>query len=292
MLMADQVGEKIAIARKLKNLSQAQLAEQLAVSAQAVGKWERGESMPDILTFTRLAEALGTDLNYFVGATACAQNPVVPPEDEGAQEQSEAPGWNMSGGNWADADFSGLHGLAEKFRGTNIEQCRFIGSELAGLTLRGNNIERSDFSQSDLRRCALTGSNLEGDTFAGCDFSGSTFTRCNAEGCDFSAANLTGVALHWCHLRRSDFTGAVLQGTLFRMGQLTEITLGGILVDCAFENCDFSKVTFEGAVLRNCFFKNAKLKRVKFVDCQADRLTYAFMKNSKADMSGVTVIEE
>lgn len=45
------IGNKIAEARKNTNISQAQLVERLFISPQAVGKWERGESMPDITTF-------------------------------------------------------------------------------------------------------------------------------------------------------------------------------------------------------------------------------------------------
>ena len=44
---AKMVGSKIAKARKEKNISQAQLAQQLFITPQAVGKWERGESIPD-----------------------------------------------------------------------------------------------------------------------------------------------------------------------------------------------------------------------------------------------------
>lgn len=47
------------------NLSQSELAQHVAISPQAVGKWERGESMPDISTLNRLAEILAVDLNYF-----------------------------------------------------------------------------------------------------------------------------------------------------------------------------------------------------------------------------------
>lgn len=60
-----KIGNKIANARKRVSISQAQLAERLFISPQAVGKWERGESMSDIVTFSRLAEILGVDLNYF-----------------------------------------------------------------------------------------------------------------------------------------------------------------------------------------------------------------------------------
>ncbi|MDP2721830.1 MAG: helix-turn-helix transcriptional regulator, partial [Bacteroidales bacterium] len=65
MLNTKNIGNKITEARKKNNLSQARLAERLFISSQAVGKWERGESMPDITTFIRLAEILGVDLNYF-----------------------------------------------------------------------------------------------------------------------------------------------------------------------------------------------------------------------------------
>lgn len=59
------IGNKIAEARKKINISQAQLAQHMFISAQAVGKWERGESITDIITFNRLAKILGVDLNYF-----------------------------------------------------------------------------------------------------------------------------------------------------------------------------------------------------------------------------------
>ena len=65
MLNTKIIGNKIAEARKKKNISQATLAQQLFISSQAVGKWERGESMPDIITLNCLAEILGVDLNYF-----------------------------------------------------------------------------------------------------------------------------------------------------------------------------------------------------------------------------------
>jgi transcriptional regulator with XRE-family HTH domain len=44
MLSTKMIGNKIAEARKKVNISQAQLAQRLFISPQAVGKWERGES--------------------------------------------------------------------------------------------------------------------------------------------------------------------------------------------------------------------------------------------------------
>lgn len=295
MLTPNEIGGKIAVARKLKNISQAELAEQLAVSAQAVGKWERGESMPDILMFSRLAAVLGTDVNYFVGESSeppgieTVSMPNAPLDEN---TETERLGWNMSGGNWVDADFSGLHGLAEKFSSSNIEKCRFIESEMAGLALKSNNIVRSDFSRSDMRHCEFKSANLQHSIFVGCNFNCSRFSRCNVSDCDFSETDLTDIHSKWGNFKKVNLTGAILYKTKFELGQLTEVTFTGELTECSFVNCDMARVVFDGAVLRDCFFKNTKLKRAKFINCKADKLTYAFMKSCKADLSDVTIIEE
>ncbi len=51
-----QIGENIAAYRKKAGLTQAGLAEKLNYSDKAVSKWERGESIPDVLTLVQLAE--------------------------------------------------------------------------------------------------------------------------------------------------------------------------------------------------------------------------------------------
>lgn len=55
---AVKTGALIAQARKERELTQKELAERLHVSAQAVSKWERGLSCPDIGLLEPLAEAL------------------------------------------------------------------------------------------------------------------------------------------------------------------------------------------------------------------------------------------
>lgn len=51
-----QLGANIVMYRKRSGLTQAKLAESLNYSDKAVSKWERGESMPDVLTLVQLAE--------------------------------------------------------------------------------------------------------------------------------------------------------------------------------------------------------------------------------------------
>lgn len=57
------IGKFIAACRKEKNMTQAQLAEQLGITDRAVSKWETGKSMPDSSIMLELCEILGITVN-------------------------------------------------------------------------------------------------------------------------------------------------------------------------------------------------------------------------------------
>ena len=61
-----QLGANIVAYRKRSGLTQARLAEKLNYSDKAVSKWERGESMPDVLTLVQLAELFGTSVDELI----------------------------------------------------------------------------------------------------------------------------------------------------------------------------------------------------------------------------------
>ena len=61
-----QIGANIAAYRKRDGLTQASLAEKLNYSDKAVSKWERGESVPDVLTLMQLADLFGITVNDLV----------------------------------------------------------------------------------------------------------------------------------------------------------------------------------------------------------------------------------
>ena len=58
-----QIGANIAAYRKRAGLTQLALAEKLNYSDKAVSKWERGESVPDVLTLMQLAAQFGIPVN-------------------------------------------------------------------------------------------------------------------------------------------------------------------------------------------------------------------------------------
>lgn len=57
------IGSKIKTLRLSKSMTQEQLAKALHVSAQAVSKWENGNSYPDLDMLVRISDALATDPN-------------------------------------------------------------------------------------------------------------------------------------------------------------------------------------------------------------------------------------
>lgn len=216
MLNSKSIGSKIADLRKKNNLSQAELALQVSISAQAVGKWERGESMPDITTLNRVAGIFGVDLNYFSDDK---------PHQEVSNKKKEISetnypkqtswNWDMSEGNWNDADFSGLNNLQEKFSSSNIKNCKFTQADLSSLTLGKNNIELCDFSGSNMHESKIQTSNLLNNQFCKCLFTDAVFYKSNIEKCNFSEADFTGAEILEVNLERVLVNDVVWRSTKF-----------------------------------------------------------------------------
>ena len=63
-----EIAGRLTQLRKAKELSQEELASRLGVSRQAVSKWERGESSPDLDNLMALAALYGCSLDQLVHA--------------------------------------------------------------------------------------------------------------------------------------------------------------------------------------------------------------------------------
>ncbi len=75
------IGANIAAQRKRSGLTQAELAEKLNYSDKAVSKWERGDSIPDVLTLAQLAEQFDITVNDLLS------DPNALPKNTGAVQQ-------------------------------------------------------------------------------------------------------------------------------------------------------------------------------------------------------------
>ena len=80
--LKNQIGANISAYRKRAGLTQAGLAEKLNYSDKAVSKWERGESVPDVVTLAQLAEQFGITVNDLL------VDPNALPEETGKVQQA------------------------------------------------------------------------------------------------------------------------------------------------------------------------------------------------------------
>jgi uncharacterized protein YjbI with pentapeptide repeats len=299
MITSNTIGNKIATARKNKNLSQAELAKLIPISPQAVGKWERGESMPDISTLSRLADIFKVDLNYFSdNLQANVAKKTVQEQLKKKTAESPIPNtrknsdwnWDMSQASWSDTDFSGLKNLKEKFSSSNLKNCKFMNSDLSGLILEKNNIELCDFSGSDIRDNKIQSSNLLNNQFNKCSFINAELFKCNIQKCNFYEADFSGTGIIESNLESNAVNDVVWNFTKFFKTNISDITFTGTFENCHFEHCSFYGVKFENATILNTFFKhNKRFKKVQFINCKVDSITYAFLKNNHASLAGITI---
>ena len=79
--MENMLGKNIAKYRNQKGLTQDQLAEHFGVTAQAVSKWETGNSCPDVLLLTTIADFFHITVDELLRGETAAETRLVP-EDE------------------------------------------------------------------------------------------------------------------------------------------------------------------------------------------------------------------
>lgn len=59
----EKIGKFIATSRKVKNMTQKELAEKLGVTDRAISNWENGKNMPDLVLFKDLCSILEITIN-------------------------------------------------------------------------------------------------------------------------------------------------------------------------------------------------------------------------------------
>ena len=82
-------GEKLQALRKSRGWSQEQLAERVAVSRQAVGKWESGSAVPDTENVVEISRLFGVSTDYLLhdDYTADSDIPAVKTREEQLQKR-------------------------------------------------------------------------------------------------------------------------------------------------------------------------------------------------------------
>lgn len=77
MFNMKNIGMRISELRKLKNMTQMELADRMNISFQAVSNWERGNSMPDISKLPELAQLFCVTIDDILGEKSKLVNSAV-----------------------------------------------------------------------------------------------------------------------------------------------------------------------------------------------------------------------
>lgn len=305
------IGSKIAKARKEMKMSQAQLAELLFISPQAVGKWERGESIPDIITFNRLAEILGVDLNYFsenfssVAASTPADavrsaesSEISALHTTGRASAQERPLLvNFSASNLPESDFAGVTAHTMKFTASALRGSNFAGADLTGSSFVASDVRAANFDEANLTDCVLSILDLTGASFNKTILVRTEFNKSELTGARFADTTLVDVKLTMSDLRKTTFENCVFDGVDFEYSDLRALCLDGqTFIGVKFNKAALNETTFRGATLRNVSFHSAyaltnkyyrAIKTICFDGATMDKLTYASLKGMGADLSKV-----
>lgn len=308
------IGSKITKARKEMNMSQAQLAQQLFISPQAVGKWERGESVPDIISINRLAEILNVDLNYFSEnfQSTTTNIPFKLPDgnnDEIAQTEQKAHAFhpeerqlltNFSGSDLAQSDLAGITAHNRKFNGSALGSSNFAGSDLTGSSFSGSDVREANFSCTNLTDCIFSSNDLSAATFDKSILIRTVFSTSGMTATKFTNTELNEVKLAETDLTKTVFENCIFKGVDFKHCDLRGVHLDGqTFIGVRFDKTALDDATFKGATLRNVSFRSSyaltnkyyrAIKTICFDGALIDKLTYAELKGFGADLSNVTVI--
>ena len=68
--LKQNIADNIAKLRQASGMTQAELAQKLNYTDKAVSKWERADSIPDIVVLKNVADLFGVSLDYLVAAHA------------------------------------------------------------------------------------------------------------------------------------------------------------------------------------------------------------------------------
>jgi len=309
------IGSKIAKARKGKSMSQAHLAQLLFISPQAVGKWERGESIPDIVTMNRLAEILEVDLNYFsenfqspnndTSFKTVDNNSDIEQTAQGVTNPSISSGerqllTNFSGGNLLKSDFAGVIAHNRKFYGSALRGSDFTGADLTGSSFTGSDVRETNFDRTNLTDCTLSTNDLTDACFNKTILVRTIFSTSGLAGAKFVDAELTDVKLTKTDLRKTVFENCIFKGVDFKYSDMRNVSLDGqTFIGVKFDKAALDEATFNGATFRNVSFRPTyaltnkyyrAIKTINFDGAMMDKLTYAELKGMGADLSNVTFI--
>ena len=80
------IAKNIASLRQAAKMTQIELAEKLNYSDKAISKWERGESIPDVIVLKSIADLFGVTLDYLLEEDHSVEHAVETPKQRSGRK--------------------------------------------------------------------------------------------------------------------------------------------------------------------------------------------------------------
>ncbi|AUS97102.1 helix-turn-helix domain-containing protein [Clostridium thermosuccinogenes] len=132
MLDLRKIGAYISALRKQKDMTQVELSEMLNVSHQAVSKWERGESMPDIGTLPKLGEIFNKSIDDILNAGEPPVNKACEKDTDITQLVQNEPGKVAEMINNGDVDLQSVIDVAPALKPSIVDE---VAQGLDGISI-------------------------------------------------------------------------------------------------------------------------------------------------------------
>ena len=183
----------------------------------------------------------------------------------------------------------------------SIGDIKEIIESISAKTKELKQMVRKDLSKNNLQDSDLKGviahdgefhySSLKGSDFSGSDLTNSSFKCSDLTNVRFDGANLTGAKIVMSALKGASFKSCVFDNTDFTSSDLSGVCFDNqTFIRTIFDTTGLTGTSFENAVFRNVSFKHTEAKKAIFDGATMDKLTYAVLKSTKADLTNVTVI--
>jgi uncharacterized protein YjbI with pentapeptide repeats len=207
---------------------------------------------------------------------------------------------NFCGSNLPKSDFAGVTAHKGKFEGSALRGSDFSGADLTGSSFKASDVREANFDGANLTDCNFSTIDLAGASFHQSILVRTNFSMSELAGAKFTDVKLTDVNLIMSDLRKTIFERCIFNGVDFKYSDLRGLCLDGqTFIGVKFDKAALSETSFKGAILKNVSFLAAitwskkyyrAIKTICFDGAMMDKLTYAALKGTEADLSKVTII--
>ncbi|MDE6060128.1 MAG: helix-turn-helix domain-containing protein [Clostridia bacterium] len=231
MITPEIIGKNLVNARADKGYTQKELADKLAVSPQNISKWERGVSVPDVITLLQIAEILNKDIKDFLDSHYQKEVVVASPEPTAPTVVK-----------YVDSVFSNANWYKQR-----ISEIKRNGIYLFNSVMR-----YAEFSSLSLEHCKIKDCEL-----FHCSSDDAKISDTEIKHSFFRFMKITGAALSSCKINASFYKCDIKDSSF------SAIVFEGCNMDVIFDNCKFSRIAVKNfRKARHCTFENCEMDKM------------------------------